>query len=104
MSTHQQILDLIYNALDQLNATLKPAEAVVRSPETVLMGEDGALDSMAFVTFMAALEEALARKRGLQIDLIDVFFGTDADRWTVEDLAARLAERAPSRPTCSEAG
>jgi hypothetical protein len=92
MKRDDQIKTLIYRAIDQVNEVLRPAEAVAKSPETVLMGDAQVFDSMGFVTFMAALEDNISRTTGRDISVVDAMFADDADRWTVETLAKRIAE------------
>lgn len=91
MNRNDQVRTLIYRAIDRVNEVLKPAEAVAKSPETVLMGEAQAFDSMGFVTFTAALEDDISRTTGREISVVDAMFADEADRWTVETLARRIA-------------
>lgn len=92
MNRDDQIRGLIYRAIDKVNDVLRPEEAVRKSPETVLMGDAQVFDSMGFVTFMAALEENISRTTGRDISVVDAMFADDADRWTVDTLAGRIAE------------
>lgn len=91
MKRDDQIKTLIYRAIDRVNEVLRPAEAVAKSPETVLMGDAQVFDSMGFVTFMAALEDDISRTTGREVSVVDAMFADDADRWTVETLARRIA-------------
>lgn len=91
MNRDDQIRGLIYRAIDKVNDVLRPEEAVAKSPETVLMGDAQAFDSMGFVTFMAALEDNISRTTGRDISVVDTMFAEDADRWTVDTLARRIA-------------
>lgn len=92
MNRNDQIRGLIYRAIDRVNEILAPDEAVRKSPETELMGDAHAFDSMGFVTFMAALEDNISRATGREISVVDTMFADDADRWTVDTLARRIAE------------
>jgi len=57
--TRQQILDVIYESLDGLNEQLPDEKQMAKSPNTVLLGDDGGLDSLGFVNFIGLLEEGL---------------------------------------------
>ncbi|MBI1876117.1 MAG: hypothetical protein HYS05_19805 [Acidobacteria bacterium] len=92
MMRDDQIRTLIYRAIDRVNEVLRPAEAVAKSKDTVLMGDAQAFDSMGFVTFMAALEDDVSRTTGREISVVDTMFADKADHWTVETLARRIAE------------
>lgn len=91
MTRSDQIRTLIYRAIDRVNDA-QQGEPVAKSPATVLMGEAPALDSMGFVTFMAALEDGLFAMTGREISIVDVMFADEADVWTVETLARHLAD------------
>ena len=57
--TKQQILDVVYESLDGLNEQLPDEKQLAKSPSTVLLGDDGGLDSLGFVNFIGLLEEGL---------------------------------------------
>lgn len=92
MKRDEQIRTLIYRAIDRVNEVLRPAEAIAKTPETVLMGDAQAFDSMGFVTFMAALEDNLSKTTGRELSVVDTMFANEADHWTVETLARRIAD------------
>ena len=92
MECYEQITQLIYDAIGEVNAILKPQQALEKSPDTVLIGESAKLDSLGFVNFVAALEENIQRIFEKDISLVDVMlFGEQSD-WTVASLAKRIAE------------
>lgn len=92
MERDDRVTELIYGAIGQVNATLKPAEALAKSPDTILVGDSSSLGSLAFVTFLAALEESIAKATGREISVADVMFTVERDRWTVASLAECLVE------------
>ena len=53
----ERALDLIYETIDIVNQQLPAARRLARSPETVIVGPGGSLDSLGIVTFVLALEE-----------------------------------------------
>ncbi len=92
MECYEQITLLIYDAIGDVNAMLKPDQALERSPDTVLVGESAKLDSLGFVNFVAALEENLQRIFEKDISLVDVMLFGEQNEWTVASLAKRIRE------------
>jgi acyl carrier protein len=54
-----QVADLIRNSLEQLNAERGPGEQVEIVEDTLLLTTDSELDSLAFISFVADLEDRL---------------------------------------------
>ncbi len=102
MTSQEQIRTLIYRAIDRVNETLKPADAVAKSPDTVLMGDAQVFDSMGFVTFMAALEDLLSRTTGRELSVVDTMFAEGVDEWTADTLAVHVAEMLAGRSSASD--
>jgi hypothetical protein len=48
-SSPDRVVSTVYSALSQLNVQLPKGESVEKSPSTVLFGDGGRLDSLAFV-------------------------------------------------------
>lgn len=69
--TTERAVELIYQAVDEINPTLPANARVAKSPETVLYGPGGALDSLGLVNLVVAVEEALANETGLLLTLAD---------------------------------
>ena len=58
MITYEQVIELIYSAIDELNAS-SDNEAVVKQEDTALYGESSSLDSVDLVNVLLSVEEAL---------------------------------------------
>ena len=71
MPSKTDILALVFDCLDDLNKQLPPAERVIKSHDSMLVGTDGSLDLLSIITLLAAVEDAMCRKYGLTISLID---------------------------------
>ena len=75
MPDHQQILELFFIAVDDLNRQLPEDKRLDKSADTVLHGQDARLDSLAFVNLVLGIEtkvnEALGRPINLAENLID---------------------------------
>jgi acyl carrier protein len=50
---------------------------LAKSPETVLMGEKGVMDSLALLTLLVDLEDELRTKLSVDVSLIEDDFMTD---------------------------
>ncbi|MHA1598178.1 MAG: acyl carrier protein [Alphaproteobacteria bacterium] len=67
MST--QGLDIIYTAIDELNAQSDDAP-IAKDPDTRLFGADGGIDSLALVNLVVALEQNIEDKLGKTVVLV----------------------------------
>jgi hypothetical protein len=67
----QVALDVVYDALNVVNS-IRPAEdAVSRSPDVVLAGDGGCLDSLGLVTMTLSIERRVAEITGQDISLFN---------------------------------
>lgn len=64
------ILELIYSAIDQVNAQSDGGKPIPKGPDTTLMGGDDAIDSLAFVNLIMALENEIQEKYGKAVVLV----------------------------------
>jgi acyl carrier protein len=92
MENSQTIDRVIYEAIEEINRTLEPQQALDKVPETVLFGESSRLDSLAFVNFAVTVEEKLGRIFKQSLSLFDLISAEERSRWTVADLSERIAE------------
>ena len=67
----KDIFDAIYQTIDEVNRQLPSGARLVKSEQTVLMGEGGVLDSLGLITLLVGIEEALQSKFGIQIALLE---------------------------------
>lgn len=86
MERYTQITQFIYEAIDGMS---KPP---AKSPDTVLSGESGKLDSLAFVNLVILVEEKVARTFNKEISVIDEMMALERDQWTVATLARCVAD------------
>lgn len=85
MLSEQRILQLVQKSFDSLVESQLIETAVTVKPETVLLGSQSPLDSIAFVTFMAEFEERIQQETGsedsvfaLALDELHAFNPDDA--------------------------
>ncbi len=69
--THAQLRDVVFAAIDELNGQRPPDQQLDKALETPLAGQDGPLDSLAFVNFIVALEQQFERTFGIAVSLLD---------------------------------
>jgi acyl carrier protein len=67
----QDVLDVIYGCIDEVNRQLPHDARLLKSADTVLVGEGGVLDSLGYITLLVALEEALETKLGARCFLLE---------------------------------
>lgn len=88
-------LEFVYAAIDTVNNQSDEGSPIPKAPETVLLGDDSAVDSLLFVNLVVAIEEAILDETGVSVTLIT------EDTMTLEDspfdTAAKLAAYVDSR-------
>jgi acyl carrier protein len=60
--TEQDIQNIIFDALEMVNHSRDDDDKVPITPETLLFGDDGHLDSMGLVSLLIDVEESLLAK------------------------------------------
>ena len=63
MEDYDKILQAIYEAIREVNELVDPDQKLVESPDTVLIGEDGTLDSLGLVSLATVTDENIERAR-----------------------------------------
>ncbi len=92
MERNKETIQLIYDAIDELNRTLERKDAVDKALDTVLIGESGTLDSMNFVAFAIEVEKAIERTFHKSISLMEIIEITDDAPLTIGRLSSLLGE------------
>ena len=67
----QDILGLVYAAIDEVNAQTVDGVPVEKSPDTELLGGEHGMDSLTFVNLIVALEEQIETNLGKSVVLVD---------------------------------
>jgi hypothetical protein len=81
--TKAELLDIIYQSLEEVNEQLPKDAQIQKSPDAALVGRPGGLDSLGFVNLIALVEEKCAQKYGIAVSLTDAFSYEDQ---TFEDV------------------
>lgn len=67
----QRALDIIYHAIDELNAQSDGQVAIAKSPGTNLLEGDNGIDSLAMVNLVVAVEQEIESRTGQSVTIID---------------------------------
>jgi len=65
------ILSVIYETIDEVNADLEPSSQIEKSEQSVIFGEESSLDSIELVNFITLLEQRLEDITGDFISIAD---------------------------------
>src|ERR1700733_3960715 len=66
-----QIFKALFAAADELNQELPPAQRLSKTPETILFGRGGKLDSLGLVSFLVFAEQQLEEEFRVPVSLAD---------------------------------
>jgi hypothetical protein len=66
-----EALQLVYDAIDVVNRQLPSSRRLAKSPETVIVGPSGSLDSLGVINFVITLEERASKVLSAPVDLLD---------------------------------
>ena len=69
MDQKTEIIDIIYSAMDNIKDMVSDSSNFKKDPQTILYGQDSALDSMAMVGLIIAVEDKINQKFGNTIVL-----------------------------------
>jgi hypothetical protein len=87
--------NIVYEALDVVNELRPEAEQLTKSPDLLLFGEDGCLDSLALTTLVLSIERKVNEATGNDIDLFgpDVIEGDMSSLRTVSTLVGSILKQ-----------
>jgi hypothetical protein len=68
---HQELLTLIYSALDDIEAKSIGGAPVEKAADTPLLGSSSGVDSLTFVNLIVALEARIQEATGRSVVLVD---------------------------------
>lgn len=71
MTEKEKILNCIYKALDEVNEQLSDDQQLEKTPETVLLGNSGKLESIDLVNILVATEDYLEEEFSMPISITD---------------------------------
>ncbi len=71
MTGENQVMDVIFDAMDEYNELQPDGPPLEKSADTVLFGESGTLDSIGLVNLIVAVEQRLEETCGVSLTLAD---------------------------------
>ena len=71
MIDNNKIIQVIFDAADELNAQNPEKQALRKSIDTVLFGEAGTLDSLGLVNLIVTTEQKIEEEFGILVSLAD---------------------------------
>ncbi|WP_426026888.1 hypothetical protein [Brevundimonas sp. TWP2-3-4b2] len=88
-------LSLVFDAIDIVNEQIVTGSKIGKTADTVLLGEEGTIDSLSLVNLVVAVEELVADRTGKAITLVDEETFTDESRplATVGSLASLVDKK-----------
>ena len=92
MSALEQVTQAVYESIDEINRMPGIRRSLEKSPDTILIGDGGQLDSIVFVAFISVIEERFERLFKQSITVLDLFTEEMETSCTVTDLVRRLVE------------
>ncbi len=71
MTDTEKIIQVIFDAIDELNEQRPDETPLEKSADTVLFGRSGSLDSLGLVNLIVAVEQGLEETFGVSLVLAD---------------------------------
>ncbi len=93
-NSQARALEIIFEAVDEVNQMLPENRKLEKQPETILTGDLAVLDSLALVSFMVAVEGAAQRHLGQDLCLVDKLDSPDSPLASIGTLAQYVAQEA----------
>mgnify|MGYP000911250347 CR=1 FL=1 len=92
-SAYREIIQAVYQAIDEVNPLLSREMKLDKTPDTVILGEGGKLDSMGLVNLIVAVEDKMRSNLGYEVALSDasVISQKDGPLHTVGSLCDYIA-------------
>lgn len=79
MISNDKIIQVILQAIDELNEQLPKEEKIKTSADTVLLGDGGNLDSLRLISLITTVEQKIEENFGMTITLLDDMASLDND-------------------------
>ena len=94
MDRSAQIREVVFRAVDAMNAEVPDDKRVSKNPDAVLYGEEGVLDSLGLVDLAMHLQEGIIGEFGVALMVAndDALASVDSPFGTIETLTAYIGE------------
>jgi acyl carrier protein len=100
MPDSDKISQVIYKALDEINQMLPQDQQIKKSPDTVLFGKAGKLDSLGIVNLIVTVEQEIEEAFGAIVMLSseEVFSSEESPLATIGSLICYIADIMEENP------
>ncbi len=71
MVDRNKVIEIIYVSIDDINEDRDEEDKLKKTEETILLGQDGALDSFGLVSLIVATEQNIEEEFGVTLVLAD---------------------------------
>lgn len=71
MINENQVEQIIFEAIDKINLQLTDDQKLLKTEDTILLGDDGTLDSLGFINLVVTIEQKLEEDFELSLNLTD---------------------------------
>ena len=71
INNDKKIIQVIFDAVDELNEQYPEKQGLIKSIDTVLFGETGTLDSLGLVNLIVTTEQKIEEEFGILVSLAD---------------------------------
>ena len=71
MPNNEKFLEAVMEAIDELNGQLPKEEKLDKSPDTVLFGSGGSLDSLGLISLVTTVEQQIEERFGITATLLE---------------------------------
>ena len=71
MSDNDKVIQTIFEVIEEINPGIPESRRLNKSPDTVLFGEGGSLDSLGLVNFIVTTEQKIQESFGVTVVLAD---------------------------------
>ncbi len=99
MTMNERVLQAMFKAMDEVNQVLPKEQRLEKSVDTVVLGNQGTLDSLGLVNLIVAIEQKIEEDFGVTIIMTEEKIILEDDRpvktigTLAEDIGLILAEK-----------
>ena len=71
LGSHTRLFGVLKRALADVNSVLPAGQKIVMAADTLLIGDDGSLDSMGLINLIVAIEGEVEKEFGVRMSIAD---------------------------------
>tara|TARA_B100002003_G_C14071527_1_gene515544 strand:- start:410 stop:712 length:303 start_codon:yes stop_codon:yes gene_type:complete len=90
----ENILRTIFGAVNEVNKMLAEEKRLEKLPDTLLVGDEGGLDSLGLINFIVEVEGRVQKDFGLALNLVEVLEAPEEPLKSIGRLTEFIATQA----------